>query len=727
MLPKYIWRICCFVIFYAISASPSYAAFGGSSITFQDYHSTALGSPTITVQLDNAAPRVMGPAVLVLTNVYGDFDHPNAYFEVFVNGTKVGGQYSTGTACTSLETFQIEIPEIDFKNMLTPTLDAITGLASVTIELRANSDVDTACRGSTTFGLGALDDGFGATFEYPVPLTLDVDTVGNGNGTVTSTVSGISCVVNNGAVTSGCSGRFLRGSEVTLTATPDPGSIVVWNICDSTSDNVCKQQLGEYDAVQNLLIFEDETVEVSFMKASAGTFILQVNVDGTDVTLNTTSPSNFYNMTLVTNSGTVTLSNTDAPTGQHDLTFPDLSGAGYTLTSISCDDDNSTNDLSNFLLSIEFEPAEVLTCIVVYETLEEKTNVLISDYLSARNIFLLAHQPERERRLNKLRAGNIKKRTSKISNLGSNPTGLNSPFKFSVTPDELYFLANTGPIDAFSNQTYPNVGGLVGNKSPEIKNSLDFWVEGHAAKNLNENQPGGKMAVLYSGVDFALNDKVLIGLMGQFDWMKRSFHESNLGLQNAAEIAGSGWMVGPYTTINMGNLYFDGRFAWGKSSNELKVENLASSKFNTNRYLLMASLIGDFNHESWTISPASSFQFISEKQLAFTDAEGIVNKEQQISHGDFRFGPKIGYAFKTLYGEVYNPWIEANGVYTFTNKTDNLHEEAAKFSEGLTAQIKAGLTYTYLDVVSVLLSAQYDGLGSDEQSYGGMVKLAFSF
>ena len=71
----------------------------------------------------------------------------------------------------------------------------------------------------------------GATFE-PVARLLSVSTAGTGTGTVTSSPEGIACGL-------GCSASFPHGAEVTLSATPDPGSVFTGWSGDCTGTATC--------------------------------------------------------------------------------------------------------------------------------------------------------------------------------------------------------------------------------------------------------------------------------------------------------------------------------------------------------------------------------------------------------------------------------------------------------------------------------------------------------
>jgi Ca2+-binding RTX toxin-like protein len=103
-------------------------------------------------------------------------------------------------------------------------------------------------------------------FEF---FTLTVTKTGN--GTVTSSPSGINCGNT-------CSARFREGTQVTLTATPAAGSTVQsWSGCDSSSGNQC-----------TVIMNSNRTVNVTF---AAATFTLTVTKSGAGSGTVTSSPS----------------------------------------------------------------------------------------------------------------------------------------------------------------------------------------------------------------------------------------------------------------------------------------------------------------------------------------------------------------------------------------------------------------------------------------------------
>jgi uncharacterized repeat protein (TIGR02543 family) len=81
-----------------------------------------------------------------------------------------------------------------------------------------------------------------ATFA-PQAFTLTVAKDGAGSGTVTSTPAGINCG-------SACSAQYDNGTAVTLTATPNAGSVFAgWTGCDSVSGSSCSVSMSAAKSV----------------------------------------------------------------------------------------------------------------------------------------------------------------------------------------------------------------------------------------------------------------------------------------------------------------------------------------------------------------------------------------------------------------------------------------------------------------------------------------------
>ncbi len=103
----------------------------------------------------------------------------------------------------------------------------------------------------------------------PVTYLLSVSKAGTGSGTVSSSDGLINC----GQV---CSAAYNGGAQVTLTATPSPGSeFISWSGCDSTNGNTCTVTMNS-----------SRTVVATFTLSNAH-YILNVTVYGSGTVTST--------------------------------------------------------------------------------------------------------------------------------------------------------------------------------------------------------------------------------------------------------------------------------------------------------------------------------------------------------------------------------------------------------------------------------------------------------
>jgi len=144
------------------------------------------------------------------------------------------------------------------------TMCSATYAAGTLVTLTASPDANSmvagfsgACRtGASTCAFVLTNNAIvSVSFEprvvAPSSFTLRVNRSGNGTGTVTSSPAGISCGTS-------CSGTYHAGTQVTLTANPDPDSKV------TGFSGAC--QTG--DATCSFVLTRDSTVSVAFDKRS---------------------------------------------------------------------------------------------------------------------------------------------------------------------------------------------------------------------------------------------------------------------------------------------------------------------------------------------------------------------------------------------------------------------------------------------------------------------------
>lgn len=318
---------------------------------------------------------------------------------------------------------------------------------------------------------------------------------------------------------------------------------------------------------------------------------------------------------------------------------------------------------------------------------------LVAEYLQARNTMILDHEPDRHRRVDKIRNQRY-------------PKSAALPYAASITPNGASFAASAGKLDA---------EGALG--------AWDIWAEGALGSFHDAAGGNGRFGIGYLGVDYQLSSAALFGVMLQIDRMDMDFDTAG------DVIAGTGWMVGPYATVQLGEkLFFDIRGAWGKSRNDVESAGVTTGKFSTNRWLVSGALIGDLHFGNWTIRPELQAKYISEDQEAFDNGDTTV-AAQTISQGDVRFGPRISYEHITDGGTTVTTYLRTDGVYSFAENGAmpvSGGSLADAVDEELRARVEAGLDVFTMNGLKVSLSGHYDGIGQGEyEVFGGMFRLAF--
>ena len=171
----------------------------------------------------------------------------------------------------------------------------------------------------------------------------------------------------------------------------------------------------------------------------------------------------------------------------------------------------------------------------------------------------------------------------------------------------------------------PMIGNLsfsLGRESDE--NGLYFWSEGQYSSYSNSSgaqSRDGNFGIIYFGVDVPVQSNSVAGVILQFD------HTSE-DQDDFSDTSGSGWMIGPYISSEISkDLFFNARFAWGKSSNSAEVDvfedgRTFSGNFDTTRTLAKASLYGRKEIGHVSVYPEVELAYFKEDQADYSAAFG---------------------------------------------------------------------------------------------------------
>ncbi|MBA70696.1 MAG: hypothetical protein CML30_17665, partial [Rhizobiales bacterium] len=193
---------------------------------------------------------------------------------------------------------------------------------------------------------------------------------------------------------------------------------------------------------------------------------------------------------------------------------------------------------------------------------------------------------------------------------------------------------------------------------------LDIWLAAEMS-GIRDDRAGERASTDFAmgqlGVDYAINENLIIGALGQYDWMDDKAREVfvDAGAVRGAELQGNGWMVGPYTAWRVRDtLTFDALALYGQSDNRVNPLGLYSDDFETDRYILRANLTGEFSSGPWTLRPQAGVTHFGESQKAYTDSLGISIPGQDISLGRLRAGPELVWRGETDAGG----WLQVSGA-----------------------------------------------------------------
>ena len=209
---------------------------------------TAVGEGTTTITATGGNGGINGTATLTVSSSTTGNLTSLTIFPANQNVTLTGQtvQYIAIGTFTGAEPIQDVTNQVTWSST-NPNVATITatGLAT-TNGVCAQGETTTINAALSTFtGIGSLTY---ASCGQNVSPTLTIVGPGQGTGTVTSTPTGINCNTTSGT---GCTANFQLNTQVSLTATPAPGSVFAgWSAnCQPAQNSTCTVTMVNYETV----------------------------------------------------------------------------------------------------------------------------------------------------------------------------------------------------------------------------------------------------------------------------------------------------------------------------------------------------------------------------------------------------------------------------------------------------------------------------------------------
>jgi len=247
-------------------------------------------------------------------------------------------------------------------------------------------------------------------------------------------------------------------------------------------------------------------------------------------------------------------------------------------------------------------------------------------------------------------------------------------------------------------------------------NPFDIWAEGKYSSfrdaGFASNQDG-HFAMLTAGADLVVNPNVLVGAMISFDSM------SQLKTLASTQSSGQGWMAGPYATFRLADgVFLQTRAAWGKSINMVSPNLTYTDSYETQRWLLAATLSGRWTNGPWSIRPTAAITAMADEAKSYTDQFGAVIPEAHTRLGQAKLGPDIGYSYQLGNGVLIEPHASVQLIWDFATDASSpgLGQigTSATTPAGVRGRAEFGLRSRTASGISLEASGSFDGIGAQD-------------
>ena len=388
------------------------------------------------------------------------------------------------------------------------------------------------------------------------------------------------------------------------------------------------------------------------------------------------------------------------------------------------------------------------------------TRKYIGELLDTRSRSILQHQPDLERRINRLKnkpthgngidglglslkstklpfAAHLSKTSFNLHASLSQAHVAHDPSSFKGNPIQILGAFGVSPEvhndaphinDKALTEAFQPIGdgsavapslAYLSNQPTNSKASFrpfDIWLEAWMDQ-VRTNDSQGRFSTTHLGADYVFNSDILVGLSVQRDWISFS------GKSTVNTTKAVGWMMTPYLTTKLtDNLYADVGIGWGKGQNKTSPFGTYTDSFNSERWLASMAMVGDFNVNQIKIKPTARLSYFKESTAAYKDTFNVTIPSFEVKTGSFVFGPKISTHFVSNNETKYSPFITLNGVWQFSNNNAGLTQNASSNFSNKEAHvnIETGVDLHFKNDSHLNGSINYNGIGNDNYKSWGV-------
>lgn len=238
---------------------------------------------------------------------------------------------------------------------------------------------------------------------------------------------------------------------------------------------------------------------------------------------------------------------------------------------------------------------------------------------------------------------------------------------------------------------------------------FDGWVEGNVGYARNkDNNTSDDFSNLAVGADYRVSERWLLGMVGAYHNIdSRTF-------ETAPDISGKGWMAGPYAGYKINSQMFMSLKALhgvGETRYFATPESsLDADGLETARWLLDATVTGNWKTGNWTLSPSAQLTHFAEHGSQTMGSDATVSAKAGTDR--LLFGPQISYEFKPSTTTSVTPRAAVRGLWELEDIKIDDEAMGNLRNENLSARVEAGIAVTS-PRAKLDFSGSVEGLGNE--------------
>lgn len=218
-----------------------------------------------------------------------------------------------------------------------------------------------------------------------------------------------------------------------------------------------------------------------------------------------------------------------------------------------------------------------------------------------------------------------------------------------------------------------DTSGQVGIAGGNAKKGIGVWVQGSYTWVDNENTAtafDGNVVTGLVGVDYLIKDRFLIGISGGYE-------SSDIDTTfNRGSIEGSGWMVAPYASLKLNNMFSidaTGGYAWLNYDMDRREYLTTNEKWtgetDATRWFAAGVINADHSIKAWRLHAHAGVLYTEETKDAFNEkstntlSPTLRIAENSTTLGQGILGAKVGYGF---FAGKFTPYVLVQGEWDFS-------------------------------------------------------------